>query len=175
MVSIDLNQAFYHVPLASSQTPYFAFDFLGKRYCFKCLPFGLTASPRIFTKILKPILTMLRSWGIRVIAYLDDLLIMARSRQEALDHTAYLIACLQDHGFTINEKKSCLTPSRMIDYLGFQIDSKNMILKLPNQKLRSLIRECRKVKECRILPVRKLASLIGKISATTNAMFPARL
>ena len=30
MVSIDLNQAFYHVPLATSQQPFFAFDFLEK-------------------------------------------------------------------------------------------------------------------------------------------------
>src|SRR5688572_18725013 len=45
MASIDLNQAFYHVPLARDQWRFFAFDFLDKRYCFKCLPFGLTTSP----------------------------------------------------------------------------------------------------------------------------------
>src|SRR5438034_1065929 len=73
MASLDLNQAFYHVPLAQDQWQFFAFDFLGKRYCFKCLPFGLTASPRVFTKVLKPIITLARTQGIRVVAYLDDL------------------------------------------------------------------------------------------------------
>jgi ribonuclease HI len=175
MVSIDLNQAFYHVPLAPSQTQYFAFDFLAKRYCFKCLPFGLTTSPRIFTKILKPLIKLARAQGIRVVAYLDDLLIMARTKQEALTHLNSLITCLQNHGFTINEKKSCLDPSQVIDYLGFRIDSKKMVLKLPNQKIRGLIRECKKAKTLKVLPVRKLASLIGKIIATANAMFPAKL
>src|SRR5438270_13758663 len=118
MISIDLNQAFYHVPLASSQKPFFAFDFLGKCYCFRCLPFGLTSSPRIFTKVLRPLIKLIRSKGIRVVVYLDDLLIMARTKEELLLHIASLRQCLQNHRFTINENKSCLTPSHVIDYLG---------------------------------------------------------
>ena len=153
MVSIDLNQAFYHVPLASSQTPYFAFDFLGKRYCFKCLPFGLTSSPRVFTKILRPLIKLLRAKGIRVVVYLDDLLIMARTKEELLRHTDSLIRCLQDHGFTINQKKSCLTPSHVIDYLGFQVDSKSMLIKLPKKKIQSLIRDCRKARQLIHMPI----------------------
>ena len=124
MISIDLNQAFYHVPLASSQKPFFAFDFLGKRYCFRCLPFGLTSSPRIFTKVLRPLIKIIRSKGIRIAVYLDDILLMARSKEEALEHTTSLIQCLQHYGFTINEKKSLLAPSHVIDYLEFRIDSK---------------------------------------------------
>ncbi|CAB4403684.1 unnamed protein product [Rhizophagus irregularis] len=46
MVSIDLNQAFFHVPLAVDQQPYFSFDFQNRRFCFTCLPFSLTTSPR---------------------------------------------------------------------------------------------------------------------------------
>jgi hypothetical protein len=120
MTSIDLNQAFYHIPLAPSQTLYFAFDFFGSRYCFTCLPFGLTASSKIFTKILKPIIKILRSQDHRIVAYLDDLIIMACTKQEALICTNYLITYLQDHGFIINEKKSCLFPSQAIDYLSFR-------------------------------------------------------
>jgi hypothetical protein len=142
MISIDLNQAFYHVPLVESQQPYFAFDFQAKRYCFTCLPFGLTASPRIFTKVLKLIIKMAQTEGIRLVAYLDDLLIMASSKKEALRQKDWLINQLQLHGFTINAKKSYLIPYQRIDYLGFQIDSKLMTLKLPRQKVHDLVREC---------------------------------
>jgi hypothetical protein len=100
---------------------------------------------------------------------------MARSKQEALKHTNYLITCLQDHGFTINVKKSCLDPFQVIEYLGFKIDSKRILLKLPSQKIRSLIWDCRKARELKTLSIRKLASLIGKIVSTVNAMFSARL
>jgi hypothetical protein len=175
MVSIDLNQAFYHIPLAESQRQYFAFDFFNKRYCFTCLPFGLTASPRIFTKVLKPIIQSARAQGIRVVAYLDDLLIMATSKEEVLENLSWVINQLEIHGFTINRDKSFLTPCQKIDYLGFKIDSKSMTLKLPKAKLRSIVRECQKAKHLRCLPIRNLASLIGKIVATTNAILPARL
>jgi hypothetical protein len=110
MISIDLNQAFYHIPLAESQQLYFTFNFQAKQYCFTCLPFGLTASPRIFTKVLKPIIKMARTGGIRLVAYLDDLLIMASSKKEALRQKDWLINQLQLHGFIINAKKSCLIP-----------------------------------------------------------------
>src|SRR2546430_4671221 len=108
MMSIDLNQAFYHIPLAANQRRYFAFDFLERRYCFTCLPFGLTTSPRVFTKILKPIVNLMREKGIRTVAYLDDILIIASSKEEVLQHTNFLIDCLQRHGLTINLKKSFL-------------------------------------------------------------------
>src|SRR5205823_14204249 len=95
MVTIDLNQAFYHVPLAESQRQFFTFDFLNKRYYFTCLPFGLMTSPRIFTKILKPIIKMARAQGIRLVAYLDDLLLMASSKEEAMEKVKWLITQLQ--------------------------------------------------------------------------------
>src|SRR5437588_610379 len=82
MVTIDLSQTFYHVLLAVNQRHFFAFDFSGKRYCFTCLPFGLTASPRIFTKILRPVIKLLRSKDVRLVIYLDDILLMVRSKAE---------------------------------------------------------------------------------------------
>ncbi|CAB5309055.1 unnamed protein product [Rhizophagus irregularis] len=118
---------------------------------------------------------MARARGIRVVAYLDDLLIMAESKEEALEKAKWLINQLQIHGFTINEKKSCLIPCQRIDFLGFQIDSKSMSLKLPRQKIHKLIHECKKTQHLKTIPTRKLASLIGKIIATANAIFPARL
>src|SRR5205823_5538304 len=62
-------------PFSFFPKPYFTFDFLDKRYCFKCLPFGLTSSSRVFTKILKPLIKLIRAKGIRVVVYLNDLLI----------------------------------------------------------------------------------------------------
>lgn len=39
--------------------------------------------PYIFTKLMKPVIAILRRLGIRAILYLDDLLIMAQSKEEA--------------------------------------------------------------------------------------------
>src|SRR6266511_729237 len=145
MISIDLNQAFYHVPLSPQQRKFFAFDFMGRRYCFNCLPFGLTASPRIFMKILKPIIKLARQKGIRIVVYLDDILIMASSKRLILEHATFVIKSLQNLGFTINRAKSSLEPSQVVVFLGFQINSKAMVLKLPRRKIKDLIQECKRV------------------------------
>jgi hypothetical protein len=58
MISIDLNQAFYHISLAELQQSYFTFNFQTKQYCFICLSISLTASLRIFIKVLKLIIKM---------------------------------------------------------------------------------------------------------------------
>src|SRR2546421_630357 len=50
-----------------------------------------------------------------------------------------------------------------------------MTLMLPKKKIKDLISECKRMKVKKFVPIRKLASLIGKISATANAVFPARL
>ncbi|CAG8776292.1 4627_t:CDS:2, partial [Gigaspora margarita] len=90
MASIDIKDAFFHIPLHPSARKFFAFDFLGCRFCFKCLPFSLMSCPRIFTKILKPVIKELRSRGICIVAYLDDLLIMAKGKQ-ALERNLKLV------------------------------------------------------------------------------------
>ena len=46
---------------------------------FTCLPFGLSSAPWIFTKILKPVTALLREHGVRLIIYIDDILIMSES------------------------------------------------------------------------------------------------
>ncbi|CAB4006993.1 Hypothetical predicted protein [Paramuricea clavata] len=54
-----------------------------------CMPsFRLATAPRVFTKLMKPVVGALRQRGIRLIIYLDDILIMAESHDLALHHAA---------------------------------------------------------------------------------------
>ncbi|CAG8638984.1 15006_t:CDS:2 [Cetraspora pellucida] len=78
-------------------------------------------------------------------------------------------------GFTVNIKKSQLEPVQSIEFLGFTIDSINMMLQIPNYKLKDLIHECSTTYKQKRIHIRKLASLIGKLIAVTNAFLPARL
>ena len=59
---------------------YFRFVIAGVVYQFRVLPFGLSTAPREFTKTLAPVLQLLRTQGVRVHAYLDDLIMLANSQ-----------------------------------------------------------------------------------------------
>ena len=72
MKSIDITDAFLMVPVKKGHGILLKFVFEGKVCMYLVLPFGYTGSPRIFTKVLKPILARLRSWGLSVSFYLDD-------------------------------------------------------------------------------------------------------
>ncbi|KAL1925116.1 uncharacterized protein VTP21DRAFT_4770 [Calcarisporiella thermophila] len=102
-----------------------AFEWRDTWYWFKSLPFGLLSAPRIFTKILRPCLAHLRSKGVGISAYLDDLIILARSEQKAKEHTLLAVELLEKLGFMISRKKSILTPFQKMEHLGFILDTES--------------------------------------------------
>ena len=72
MVSIDLADAYYTVPVLCIDQKYLLFQFKGNLYKYTCLTIGLSSAPRIFTKILKPVFSALRKEGHQIKDYLDD-------------------------------------------------------------------------------------------------------
>ena len=57
---------------------------------------------------------------------LDDVLVMAQLREELDVHLLQITSLLESLGFIVNEEKSQLTPSQVILYLEFLIDSREM-------------------------------------------------
>ena len=99
----------------------------------------------MFTKTLKPVLAVLRERGVRLIAYIDDILILAESRnliQDQVMGMLYLLECL---GFIVNRKKSILNPTQVIEFLGLSVDSIAMELRLPLIKMKHIRAEARKL------------------------------
>ncbi len=48
---IDLKDAYFHVSILPRHRPFLLFVFEGRAYQYKVLPFGLSLSPRVFTKV----------------------------------------------------------------------------------------------------------------------------
>lgn len=175
LTSIDLKDAFLHVPIRPSSRKYLRFRWGTKTYQFRTLPFGLSLSPYVFSKIVKPVLAWARQQGIRISAYLDDLIIAASTKEEAQDHTRRVREQLECLGFLVNYGKSTLIPTQSIDHLGFRINSLDMTLSVPKSKVRDLRREAEKMIRAGTVQLRHLAAFIGKAIAMTVAVFPARL
>ena len=73
MTSIDLKDAYYSIPIAEEHQKYLKFIWRHQLYAFTSLPMGLTSSPRIFTTVLKPVFSYLRSqFGHTCLGYIDD-------------------------------------------------------------------------------------------------------
>ena len=64
-VSIDLQDAYLHVPMQPAVRKYLPIKVNGKVYQFTCHPFRLAASPRKFTKLLRPVVKLVHLQGIK--------------------------------------------------------------------------------------------------------------
>ena len=67
MCKIDLKDAYLCVPFHPEHRKYIRFKWQGQLYEFLCLCFGLGPAPRVFTKLLKIPVAVLKMINIRII------------------------------------------------------------------------------------------------------------
>ena len=91
VTSIDLKDAYFHIPIQEQSRKYLRFHVQGKTYQFKALPFSLSTASLEFTVVAKEVKLMAIHKGIRIHQYLDDWLVRARSHQVRLQHTQDLV------------------------------------------------------------------------------------
>lgn len=173
MVKLDLKDTYFTVPVWKGHQKFLRFTWKKSLWEFAGLQFGLASAPKTFTKLVKPVVATLWNLGICLVIYLDDLLILAYSEQSARLHLATAMNLLESLGFIINPKKSVLTPVQIIEFLGMSVDSVSLCLALPRDKVRSIRRECEGLIANPITTVRQLAHLLGRLSSSLQAVFPA--
>ena len=97
-VKVDLKDAYFTVPIDSGHHHYLRFMLGKEKYQFTCFPFGLSCAPWTFTKVMKTVMILLRSWGVRIIIYIDDMLILAETSEQAYQHLETLLWILESWG-----------------------------------------------------------------------------
>ncbi|KAJ1109751.1 hypothetical protein NDU88_007110 [Pleurodeles waltl] len=123
MVSVDLQDAYFHIPILKSHRKYLRFVVGSQHYQFAVLPFGLTSAPQVFTKVMSVVAAELRRKGIAVFPYLDDWFIKAKSPELVLHHLQSTTQLLFDLGFSVNVPKSHLEPSQRLLFIGAVLDT----------------------------------------------------
>ena len=116
MVKVDLKDVYFTVPIHKQDRDFLKFTFKNKTYGFRCLPFGLACAPWVFTKTLKPVAAQLRQLGVRLIVYMDDILILAETPELARDHVIGLIYLLENLGFIVSRSVSWGPPRGSISW-----------------------------------------------------------
>ena len=103
LCKIDLKDAYFCVPIDQSQRKFLRFIWEGETLQYRSLPFGLACGPLIFTKIMKPLVAILRRIGVRLVIYLDDILLLNQSREGLIRDRDSLIYLLHNLGWVINQ------------------------------------------------------------------------
>ena len=134
MAVLDLKDAYYSIPIATEDRKYLRFEHGGQLYEYVCLPNGLSSAPRIFTKLLKPALAVLRGHGVLIIVYIDDIILLADDPKTLIEYIDQTMRLFKSLGFTINEEKFQLVPSQKVTFLGLILDSFTMTVFMKSDK-----------------------------------------
>ena len=168
LASVDICQAYHGLMIRPQDRDLLQFILAGKRYRFRVLPNGLSSGPRLFTRIMKTVLAFLRvHYGIIISSYIDDTILIGSSPMEVSKAVTITVSLLQKLGFTINFSKSVLEPAQCLEYLGFTISTRTLSASIPEPKADSLVDFCKDVLFSPKVRIRSLATLIGKMVATS--------
>ncbi|XP_041350669.1 uncharacterized protein LOC121369684 [Gigantopelta aegis] len=115
--SIDLKDAYLHVPIHRDFWKCLRFLYDSRAYEFQVLPLGLATSPHVFTLVVKAVVGHVHLLGIRMHNYLDDWLIPAASQTACLVGVEFVIDMILRLGFIPNWVKSELVPVQVFTYL----------------------------------------------------------
>lgn len=145
----------------------------GRETCqFNCLPLVLSCAPWIYTKITKAVTAVLQEMGIRLIVYTDDMFITAKWE------TFSSIRSHSRNGLPAGKSRVrghlSILPKRAMEYLGLQVDSSSMELKLPGNKTKSIQRDATKILVAKEVTALEVSRLLG-MNATTKAIATAPL
>ena len=220
MVSFDLKDGYHAIGIAEDHRQYMTFALppapgsppgSPPRY-IRCaaLPFGWSASPLIFTKVMRVMVRMLRAprtatferlrrqtasgraailrlgrrgdpWtrGMRMLAYVDDFLALARTRAEAHACRERIAYVLDRLGLVRHPDKGYWEPTQRLEHLGLDVDTAEGMFRVPPAKLAGLMRQARDIlataaRERRLVRVRTLASFVGYAQSVELACPAAR-
>ena len=140
MVSLDLQDAYLQVPVHHDSRRYLRFVVAGKSYQFRVLCFGLTTAPQVFTRIMAPVSAILHKYGVRMLRYLDDWLILASTELACLQSRDRLLSICTELGIQVNLTKSSLVPTQSLVYLGMEIRSLPFIARPTPIRVSNLLR-----------------------------------
>ena len=181
MAKVDLQKAYRSVRTHPSNWPA-----CGLKWRFKgdnqasymvdtALPFGSRHAPGIFHRLTQAVRRFMAKLGFTgLVVYLDDFLIIEKSRERCQLALDTLIGLLRELGFSISWHK-VEGPRRKIVFLGVEIDSVAGCMQLPPDKLlefRQLILATLGQKR---ISLRQLQHLAGKLNWASSVVRGGRI
>ncbi|KAA6366618.1 MAG: putative Transposon Ty3-G Gag-Pol polyprotein, partial [Streblomastix strix] len=167
--SLDLSSAFHHLIVQSESQPYLAFEFQNNYYTYRAMPFGTKHSPIFFATAMEPLMQQIRmKTDIRIINYVDDILLLHQNKEYLKNMTQNVIETLIYFGFTMNTENSETEPNQTEIFLGWEWNLAKQTVKTKPKKrlllLYDLYKTRRWIKKGTQITAKQTAKQIGKLN-----------
>ena len=175
LAKMDVKQAYRIVPVHPDDRHLLAVKWKGTAYVDKVLPFGLRSAPIIFSALADALQWMMESRGVKhVYHYIDDFITIGTPQTaECSENLAIMKATCDDAGVPIEEEK-CEGPATVLSFLGIELDTVKLEIRLPSDKLERLKLLTAEWKGRKAGSKRDLLSLIGILNHACKAIRQGR-
>ena len=166
LTSLDLQNAYYSVPIHPDYTRFLKFIWKNQLYKFLVLPNSLCCGPRKFTKLTKTPIAIIILDGHIIAIYIDDLINVGLIFDQCVENVIASIKLLKSMGFIIHPDKSIFLPKQEITFLGFNINSQKMEITLTITKKETLKACCSELLHKNKQTIRYVAKVIGLMTSS---------
>lgn len=174
LVKADIKEAYRMIPIHPHDQHLLGIKWNDSYYVDRMLPFGLRSAPKIFSAVADGLQWILTQRGIsNLLHYLDDFIFVAPSVEQAVSHKFTLISSFQHLGVPLEPSK-LEGPSTCLTFLGIEVDTEALMLRLPKQKLLRLKQELSHCLLRKSITKRELQSLTGSLQFATKVIRPGR-
>ena len=173
IAKMDVKQAYRMVPVHPHDRPLLGMRWEGKVFVDKTLPFGLRSAPIIFSALADALAWSMRQKGVTFVEhYIDDFVTVGRQGSLECQNNLETMLRLCDATGTPIDPEKTVVPCTTLTFLGIEIDTVRMQLRLPEDKLARLVELLQNWRVRRCCKKRDLQSLIGVLAHTCKVVRP---
>lgn len=173
---VDIKSAFRLLPVFPGDFDLLGIKFEGQYYIDKCLPMGCSVSCNIFEKFSTFLHWVVENnTGLSTLDhYLDDFIFAGRAQtnQCKLLRDNFL-QITKNIGVPIAPEK-LKGPTTVLVFLGFEIDTDEMVVRIPREKLDALLSELQNILGLSKITLKNLQALVGSLNFFSRAIRSAR-
>ena len=175
LATLDIERAYKNFNSDPLDWPLLCFEWNEEYFCdLFSVPFGARVSSYHMQSVANAIVDILAHRGVKAFMYLDDMILLSSDRDKAMKDFAMARQLLKDLGLPEAVEKA-KSPDTSVKWLGIDIDTANMTLSIPHQKLSEILEQVSKFVKARSMTKKQLQSIVGQLLHIAKCVPPARI
>ena len=172
--AVDIARAYRNFRSDPLDWPLLGVAMHGQTYIDLAMPFGARLSSLYMQRVAQFIARHLKDKGIEVLIYLDDVVGIADSQEQAQKDFEALQQVLCSLGLPLAAHKMT-PPTKVIQWLGIILNINTRTLHIPQEKIDQTLNDITGLYNATHMTRRQVQSVAGRINHLAKACRPARL
>lgn len=174
LASIDISRAYRNFRTCPRDWPLLGIMYGNSTYLDTALPFGARMSSFYMQRIAEFLCRALQARGMTALMYLDDLLVISSSLEEATSNHHTALELLGSLGLPVAPHKVA-PPERKLVWLGIRFDMLERNISIPKPKLAEILKFIKELNTFNRISLKTAQRAVGLINHLSKCVSPARL